>query len=66
MSTSFYLLMAIVAMLVGLLIPVTGATSRSAVTAASDHAVSRDSAQGDDSGSDEKGSDDSSSGDSDD
>ena len=66
MSTSFYLLMAIVAMVVGLLIPVTGAASRSAGITASDQAVSRDTTQGDDSGSDDKGSDDSSSGDSDD
>ena len=66
MSTSFYLLMAIVAMVVGLLIPISGAASRSPGITASDHAVSRDTTQGDDSGSEDKGSGDSSSDDSDD
>jgi len=66
MSTSFYGLMAILAMVLGLLIPVTSAASRSPGITASDHAVSRDTTQGDDSGSEDKGSGDSSSDDSDD
>jgi hypothetical protein len=64
MSTSFYGLIAILAMVVGLLIPSTGPRSASAALAASDPAVSRDTAQGDDSGPDKDDSDDSSSGDS--
>ena len=62
MPTPLYLLMAIVAMVAGLLIPVTGAASQSAVIAAS--SVSRDIPRDDDSGGDDSGSDDSSSDDS--
>ena len=64
MSTSLFGLMAILAMVLGLLIPSTRSASASAAQVGSDHGVSRDTAQGDDSGSDEPDSDDSSSSDS--
>ena len=68
MLASFYLFIAVVATIAALLVPVAGSASQSqsAVIAARDHALVRDTTQGGDSGSDGKGSDDSSSGDSDD
>jgi hypothetical protein len=64
MSTSLFGLMAILAMVLGLLIPSTRPASASAAQVRSDHGVSRDTAKGDDAGSDEPDSDDSSSSDS--
>ena len=66
MLASFYLFIAVVATIAALLIPVAGSASQSALIAAPDHAVMRDTLPGGDSGSDDKGSEDSSSGDSDD
>jgi hypothetical protein len=64
MSTSLFGLMAILAMVLGLLIPSTRPASASAAQVGSDRGVSRDTTQGDDAGSDEPDSDDSSSSDS--
>ena len=53
MSTSLFGLMAILAMVLGLLIPSTRPASASAAQVGSDHGVSRDTAPGDDSGSED-------------